>query len=117
MYKSLSGATPIQNKTPTEARTKIAYYNNTLSDGYNYCLFDIWALIALQDLCIVEFANSSAQSIVKGYTERGTQLGSTGMMDNIGNKTPIQTTGSRAIDAQQDESGNYSMKYRGIENL
>lgn len=111
---SISGTTPATDKLVGTMRTAVGNYNND-NDGYTYSLFDIWALIALQDLCLVEFATSNVTSIMQGKVRSSYNgnIATTGTLDAIGGKT---NSGSAAASLKND-NGNYCMKYRGIENL
>lgn len=107
---SKSGLTPCTGKTVDTVRKAVDEYDKSDNSGYEYSLFDIWALIALQDLCLIEFAASSVTTVMKGYTGNGYNNGAT---DEIGTNI---SSGTNAPSAKNDE-GSYCMKYRGIENL
>ena len=115
---SKSGESPIFKQFPATVRTQIDAYEDEDTFGYEHSSFDIWALIALQDLCIVEFATSDVTSVVKGKTISFYQNGGidkNGTTDNVG-VAEVQTTGTAATSASLDD-GRSCMKYRGLENL
>lgn len=111
---SISGVAPKTEELISTMRTVVGNYNND-KDGYIYSLFDIWALIALQDLCIIEFAASDLTSIMQGRIRSSYKeaLSTTGALDAIGTGV---SSGS-AADNTTNDNGTYCMKYRGIENL
>jgi hypothetical protein len=112
---SKSGMKPYGQVKPSTARSKVAIYEDEGME-YEYSLFDIWALIALQDLFIIEFANSDSNSVMQGIIYEYYKEIS---FDRASGKTDIinAPNGSTAFNANQDSDGSYAMKYRGIENL
>lgn len=106
---------PYGQVSPITARSKVAIYEDEGME-YEYSLFDIWALIALQDLFIIEFANSDSNSVMQGITYTYYKEFS---FDRSSGQTDIinAPNGSTAPGASQDSNGSYAMKYRGIENL
>lgn len=111
---SQSGYAPYSEVTATTARALIDSYDAIDTEGYEYSSFDIWALIALQDLSIIEFANSNLHSIMQGITYANYRSGKnvSGTTDNVG-----QPTSSGVAAKQDNDSGLFAMKYRGIENV
>lgn len=112
---SKSGLAPYTEVSAVAARAAANEYDKSDTSGYEYSLFDIWALIALQDLCLIEFAASDVTSIIQGRTNSNykSNLTASGDLDTIGTNV---ASGSSSISAAKDE-GLYCMKYRGIENL
>lgn len=76
--------------------------------GKGFQQYDIWINAIIQELFLIEFATTDCQSIMAGYTNGNAAFISTGETDTV--PTP---SGSY----KSNTSGNYSCKYRGIENL
>lgn len=110
--RSRSGAYPKRGIKLEDARTYILNNNSKMDDGYEYQLFDIWCANLLQDLFVVEFAQSDASEIMSGYTYTyysGSPIAN-GQTDSVEYVTGMTTENSNKL-------GNSLMKYRGIENL
>lgn len=76
--------------------------------GQGFQQYDIWINAIIQELFLVEFATTDCQSVMAGYTNGNAAFVATGATDTV--PTP---SGSY----KSNTSGNYSCKYRGIENL
>lgn len=108
--RSVAGVYPKYGLTYNEAQAAVAKLNSR-EDGYEYFLSNIWTAELLQDLMVVEFANSYTPAVMSGYpnySSRGYRR--TGETDNIPYCSGIQ--------APTDHANKSScMKYRGIENI
>lgn len=106
--QSKSGVTPARNITLAEARAAVDKLN-ALNDGYEYFLFNIWALELIQDLFTVEFAQSNGLDVMFGFdTFYQSNLNNTGLSDSLAHHSGYILDSSREVTA---------IKYRGIENI
>lgn len=106
---SLPGQYPANNMTLANAQKYIDKLN-VLGDGYEYFLYDIWTHQAIQDLFVVEFAQSNALDVMKGYD----RFVSNNSLQNTGVSDSLQWHTGYIIDKADEET---AMKYRGIENI
>lgn len=84
---------------------------NALEDGYEYFLATIWTAEMLQDLMVVEFANSYTPDVMSGYPRYTTNgIHKTGDTDDI-----PYCSGINLVTDQENKTS--SMKYRHIENI
>lgn len=86
---------------------------NKTDEKYVYSLYDIWTHILIQDLFIIEYANSNIGDVLPGYcyTEYSNKMLQTGELDKIS-----YHTGTTA-DQDTGVSEKYGMKYRYLENI
>lgn len=108
--RSVSGVYPKRGLTYDQAQAAVAKLNNR-EDGYEYFLSNIWTAELLQDLMVVEFANSYVPDVLSGYPKylsNGYKM--TGETDSI-----PYCSGIQAPTDQENQSS--SMKYRGLENI
>lgn len=124
-YCSKAGKMPYGNKKyPSIVRNNLkAKYGN--DDKYSYFLFDYWTLMALQDLALVEFAESSTGEIMESITISNIRNGLAddarlcGAADAVkayrNNGEEVLASGVAKMSHVTD-SGIYAMKYRGIEH-
>lgn len=100
--KSVSGATPLVNKTRPSMRS------GAKAKGTGWGIIDIAALSAIQMLFLVEFANNNVQSVIgRGYCDGHNASCKTGTCDNVSGLTgrPAGT------------DGNVDVVWHGIEGL
>ena len=100
--ESKSGKAPLVSQNINTFRT---YARN---NGASYQLIDIHAIDLLQTLFYVEFATLDSQSIMRGYVDGNTSALASGTTDSVTSKSGSPTSNT---------TGQYAMKYRGIENL
>lgn len=124
-YCSKAGKMPYGNKKfPSTVRTNLSVKYKDDSK-YTYFLLDYWTLMALQDLALVEFAESSMSEIMEGITLTNIRNGAagdgrmSGVTDSVkayrNNDEEVLASGIAKMSHVTD-SGIYAMKYRGIEN-
>ena len=114
IFNSIPGVYPTRNLNLVTARTRVDNYNVLYkeSTAHEYGLFNIWTNILEQDLFTIEYANSSATDILKGYAYSyySSSAIMNGTTDDIASPTGIS---SPAV----NENANGAMKYRNIENM
>lgn len=110
---SVSGATISQGKQLSVMKTLVENYNSEES-VYNYGLYDIWCHILIQDLLLIEFANTNTAEFLPGYTYSLYQSGllQTGVTDDL-----PYVTGIASLALYSDQPEKYGMKYRELENI
>lgn len=113
---SKAGLKPYGGVACTTARTLIESYED-VDYNYEYSSFDIWALMALQDLAIVEFAETGTNKVMQGITFT-TYSNTTYAENRKSGKTDMLTSASgSAARSKEDDNGLYACRYRLIENL
>lgn len=106
---SRSGDEPLRGKSIATIEEMVESYDNNV---YDYSLIDVYALQMLQDLFAIEYATTSCQEIMKGYTYTNY---SGGLLANGATDSVVYHTGYANEDL--NEGGRNAMKYRFIENL
>jgi hypothetical protein len=86
--------------------------NYDLDEKYDYSLYDIWAHIMIQDLFMVEYANSDIGEVIPGYsyTNYSKSMLTTGSTDALKYHTGV----AAKIGANNKD---YGMKYTELENI
>lgn len=108
--QSVAGVYPSRGLSLAAARTAVSKLNS-LNDGYEYFLANIWTTQLLQDLFTVEYANSSSTEVMSGWPSYYNQgYHPTGYTDSIPYHTGIRNETDNANKSS-------SMKYRHIENI
>lgn len=110
--RSTSGSYPRRGLKLDVAREYAESCTADYDDNYEYGLYDIWCANLMQDLFYVEFAQTNAADVMKGYiysNYTGANLinGTTDTIEYV-TGTKSETT---------NNLGSTAMKYRGIEHL
>ena len=108
---SKAGYSVDRGRAIAEMRSLVDNYD--LDERYDYSLYNIWAHMLVQDLFMVEYANSNIGDVLPGYcyTEYSKKMLQTGELDKINYHTG--TTADKGTSVPEK----YGMKYRYLENI
>ena len=108
---SKAGYSVDRGRTIAAMRSLVDNYD--LDERYDYSLYNIWAHILVQDLFMIEYANSNIGNVLPGYcyTEYNKKMLQTGESDKIDYHTCI------IANKETNTPKKYGMKYRYLENI